>query len=199
MNDEKSYREGYRDGLRYAIMLARSMGIGEEYIRKLESEYAGGEVGNALKLEYGETYIIYERSNVKGLEIVSEVAAQGHPVLIISRDSKSNMDGLKNVKIALVTYEEKKGGFNPNQLSQLQEFVINNLEDRSVLYIDCIDYIFSTSPSPQNVIRFLTVLKDRVVGRSGILILSINKDAIGKTELSMVEKEFRNTLKVKTK
>jgi hypothetical protein len=197
MSGEKSYREGYRDGLRYALMLARSMGLSEDYIKKLEREYSSGEDGTKLKFVYGETYIIYEKSNLKGLEIVREVAAQGHPVLIISRDSRSDLGNMRNVKTALLTYEEKKGGFNPNQLSQLQEFVVNNLEERVVLYIDCVDYMFSTSPSPQNVIRFLTVLKDKVMGKSGIMLLSINKDAVGKAELSVVEKEFKNTLNVK--
>ncbi|MEM0127580.1 MAG: DUF835 domain-containing protein [Thermoplasmatales archaeon] len=198
MNDDSSYKKGYRDGLKYALILAKSLGVGEDYVKRLESEYSGQETRKALKFEYGDTYIIYEKSNEKGLEIVGEVAEQGYPVIIISRDYRKNLVGFKNVKLAVVTYEEISGGFNPNQLSQIQEFVINNLKDGSILYIDCIDYILSTSNSPHNVMRFLTVLKDKVIGRSGILIISINKDAIGKAELSMIEKEFKNTLDIKT-
>jgi hypothetical protein len=198
MNDDKSYRDGYKDGIKFAIQAARMLGIREEFIDRLEREYSSGNGENAIKLVYGETYLIYERRNKKGMEIISEVAVQGFPIIVMSRDARSPVGSFKNVKFAPITYDETLGGFNPTQLSQMQEYVISNLKERGVLYIDCIDYIFSTSSSVQNVIKFMTVLKDKVLDKNGIFILSLNKDAIGKAELSMVEKEFKNTIKIKT-
>jgi hypothetical protein len=198
MSDNKVYKEGYKDGLKFAILAARKQGVSEEFITRLEREYSGENGETAIKLVYGETYLIYEKRNMKGMEIISGVAEQGFPVIVMSRDTKSNLSSSKNVKFAPITYDEALTGFNPTQLSQMQEYVISNLADKGVLYIDCIDYIFSTSTSVQNVIRFLTVLKDKVLDRSGIFILSLNKDAIAKAELSMIEKEFKNTIKIKT-
>ncbi|MEM0073172.1 MAG: DUF835 domain-containing protein [Thermoplasmatales archaeon] len=195
MNEDSNYRKGYKDGLKYAIVLARSFGIEENYVKKLEAEYLSQENRRAIRFEYGNAYILYEKSNVKGLEIVEEMAGQGIRVIIVSRDLRSDLKRFPNVRTALITYEE--GGFNPNQMSQIQEFVVNNLEERSVLYIDCIDYILSTSNSPHNVIRFLSSLKDKVIGKSGILMVSINKDAIGRPELSMIEKELKNALDIR--
>ncbi|MEM4104077.1 MAG: DUF835 domain-containing protein, partial [Thermoplasmatales archaeon] len=157
--------------------------------------YLSQENRRAIRFEYGNAYILYEKSNLKGLEIVEEMAGQGIRVIIVSRDLRSDLKRFPNVRTALITYEE--GGFNPNQMSQIQEFVVNNLEERSVLYIDCIDYILSTSNSPHNVIRFLSSLKDKVIGKSGILMVSINKDAIGRPELSMIEKELKNALDIR--
>ena len=198
MSENKVYREGYRDGLKYAILAARALGGNEELIKRLEREYSGEEGENAVKLVYGETYLIYERNNQKGMEIILGVAAQELPVIVMSRDTKSNLSSLKNVKFAPITYDESIGGFNPAQLSQMQEYVISNLTERGVVYIDCLDYILSTSTSVQNVLRFLTVLKDKIVDKNGIFLLSLNKDAIAKPELSMIEKEFKNTIKIKT-
>jgi hypothetical protein len=198
MNDNRSYKDGYKDGIKFAIQTARTLGINEEFISRLEKEYSLGNGENAIKLVYGETYLIYEKRNKKGMEIISEVAAQGFPMIVMSRDARSAIGSFKNVKFAPITYDEALGGFNPTQLSQMQEYVLSNLKERGVLYIDCIDYIFSTSNSVQNVIKFMTVLKDKVLDKNGIFILSLNKDAIGKAELSMVEKEFKNTIKIKT-
>ncbi|MEM2056454.1 MAG: DUF835 domain-containing protein, partial [Thermoplasmatales archaeon] len=146
MNEDSNYRKGYKDGLKYAIVLARSFGIEENYVKKLEAEYLSQDNRRAIRFEYGYAYILYEKSNVQGLEIVEEMAGQGIRVIIVSRDLRSDLKRFPNVRTALITYEE--GGFNPNQMSQIQEFVVNNLEERSVLYIDCIDYILSTSNSP---------------------------------------------------
>lgn len=198
MNDNRSYKDGYKDGIKFAILAARTFGISEVFINRLEKEYSGENGENAIKLVYGETYLLYEKRNKKGMEIISEVAAQGLPTIVMSRDAKSPLGSFKNVKFAPVTLDETLGGFNPTQLSQMQEYVISNLMEKTVLYIDCIDYIFSTSSSVQNVIKFMTVLKDKVLDKNGIFILSLNKDAIGKAELSMVEKEFKNTIKIKT-
>ena len=198
MSDNKVYKEGYKDGLKFAINVARSYGISEEFINRLERESQGENDETAIKLVYGETYLVYEKRNTKGMEIVSGIAEQGVPLIVMSRDTKSNIASFKNVKFAPITYEESLGGFNPAQLSQIQEFVINNFTERGVLYIDCLDYIFSTSNSVQNVIRFLTVLKDKVLDRKGIFILSLNKNTMGKAELSLIEKEFKNTIKIRT-
>lgn len=198
MSDNKAYKEGYRDGIRFAILAARTYGISDEFIKRLEQEQSGDDTETAVKLVYGETYLIYEKRNLKGIEIISGVASQGFPVIMMSRDTRSTLTTFKNVKFAPITYDDALGGFNPTQLSQMQEYIINNLTERSVFYIDCLDYIFSTSSSVQNVIRFLTVIKDKVLNKSGILILSLNKDVIGKAELSMIEKEFKNIIKIKT-
>ncbi|MEM0134139.1 MAG: DUF835 domain-containing protein [Thermoplasmatales archaeon] len=198
MSDNKAYKDGYKDGLKFAINVARSYGINEEFIDRLERESSGENGETAVKLVYGETYLVYEKRNTKGMEIISGVAEQGFSVIVISRDTKSNIASFKNVKFAPITYDESLGGFNPAQLSQIQEYVISNFMDRGVLYIDCLDYIFSISNSVQNVIRFLTVLKDKVLDRNGIFILSLNKNAMGKAELSMIEKEFKNTIKIRT-
>lgn len=198
MNESKGYRDGYKDGIKFAILEARKHEIDEGFIKKLEKEYSGENGGKALRLVYGETYLIYEKRNTRGMEIISEVAAQGFPTIVMSRDAKSSLGTFKNVKFEPITYDESLGGFNPTQLSQMQQYVASNLYEKGVLYIDCIDYIFSTSTSVQNVIKFLTVLKDKVLDKNGIFILSLNKDAMGKAELSMVEKEFKNTIKIKT-
>ncbi|MCL5408188.1 MAG: DUF835 domain-containing protein [Candidatus Thermoplasmatota archaeon] len=198
MSDNKVYKEGYRDGIKFALLAARTYGVSDEFIKRMEREYFGEDDETAVKLVYGETYLIYEKRNLKGMEIISGVAAQGFPAIVMSRDTKSSLKSFKNVKLAAITYDEALGGFNPTQLSQMQEYVISNLTEKGVLYIDCIDYIFSTSTSVQNVIKFLTVLKDKVLDKTGIFILSLNKDAIGKAELSMIEKEFKNTIKIKT-
>ena len=198
MSDNKVYKEGYKDGIKFAILAAKAHGVNEEFIKRLEREYSGEDGETAVKLVYGETYLIYEKRNLKGMEIISGVVTQGFPTVVMSRDAKSGLTSFGNVKFALITYDESLGGFNPTQLSQMQEYVISNLKDRGVLYLDCLDYIFSTSTSIQNVIRFLTVLKDKVLDKNGIFILSLNKDAIGKAELSMIEKEFKNTIKIKT-
>lgn len=197
MSDNKVYKEGYKDGIKYAILAARKYGVGEEFIRRLEREYSG-EVGEtALKLVYGETYLVYEKRNLKGMEIINRVASQGFPAIVMSRDTRSTLASLENVRFAPITYDETPGGFNPTQLGQMQDYILSNLTERGILYIDCIDYVFSTSTSVQKVIKFLTVIKDKVVDKNGIFILSLNKDAMGKTELSMVEKEFKNTIKIK--
>lgn len=182
----------------YREFPVRYYAVNEELIKRLEREYSGEDGENAVKLVYGETYLIYERNNQKGMEIILGVAAQELPVIVMSRDTKSNLSSLKNVKFAPITYDESIGGFNPAQLSQMQEYVISNLTERGVVYIDCLDYILSTSTSVQNVLRFLTVLKDKIVDKNGIFLLSLNKDAIAKPELSMIEKEFKNTIKIKT-
>ncbi len=198
MSDNKVYKEGYKDGIKFAILAARTFGVSDEFIKRLEKEFVGDDGETAVKLVYGETYLVYEKRNLKGMEIISGVATQGFSTTVMSRDTKSTLALLKNVKFAPITYDDTSGGFNPTQLSQMQEYVINNLTEKGVLYIDCIDYIFSTSTSVQNVIRFLTVVKDKVIEKNGIFILSLNKDAIGKAELSMIEKEFKNTIKIRT-
>lgn len=198
MSDNKVYKEGYKDGIKFAILEARTFEVSDEFIKRLEREFAGDDGEMAVKLVYGETYLVYEKRNLKGMEIISGVATQGFPSIVMSRDTKCTLATLKNVKFAPITYDDTSGGFNPTQLSQMQEYVINNLTEKGVLYIDCIDYIFSTSTSVQNVIRFLTVVKDKVIEKNGIFILSLNKDAIGKAELSMIEKEFKNTIKIRT-
>lgn len=198
MNDSKSYREGYKDGLKYSLMIARNYAADQRIIGKLEKELSMDEGENALKLIYGETYLVYEKRNKRGLEIMSEVANQGIPALVMTRDTKNAFKDYKNVIHIPITYDELAKSFNPTQLSQMQEHILTNFKDKSVLYIDCIDFIFSTSSSVQNVIKFLTVLKDKILDRDGIFILSLNKDAIGKQELSMVEKEFKNTIRIKT-
>ncbi len=197
MNDNKSYREGYRDGIKFAILEARGQGISDEFIKRLEREASGNVEGNAVKLVYGETYLIYERNNRKGMEILSNIVEQGIPAVILTRETRNNLSSYKNLKFAPITYDESSGGFNPTQLSQMQEYVVSNFNEKGVLYVDCIDYIFSTSNSVQNVIKFLTVLKDKVLERNGIFIASVNRDTIGKAELSIIEKEFKNIIKTK--
>ncbi|MCL5874288.1 MAG: DUF835 domain-containing protein [Candidatus Thermoplasmatota archaeon] len=198
MSENKVYKEGYKDGIKFAILAARAYGNNEELIKRLEREYSGEDGETAVKLVYGETYLIYEKRNQKGMEIILGVATQGFPAIVMSRDTKSTLTSMKNIKFAPITYDESVGSFNPTQLSQMQEYVISNLIEKGVVYIDCLDYIFSTSSSVQNVLRFLTVLKDKVLDKNGIFILSLNKDAIGKPELSMIEKEFKNTIKIKS-
>ncbi len=198
MDNSKFYREGYRDGLKHALMLARSYSADERIIEKIEKELSKADGENALKLVFGETYLVYEKRNKKGMEIMAEVANQGVFAIILTRDTKNQFKELKNVTHIPITYDELEGSFNPTQLSQMQEFVITNFKDRSVLYIDCIDFIFSTASSVQNVIKFLTVLKDKILDRDGIFILSLNRDTIGKQELSMIEKEFKNTIRIRT-
>lgn len=198
MSDNRDYTEGYKDGIKFALITARTYGADDKLIERLEKEYSGEDGTKALKLVYGETYLIYEMRNKKGMEIISEVVNQGFPVIVLSRDAKSNLGTFKNVNFAPITYDETLGGFNPVQLTEIREFVLSKLKKKGILYIDCIDYIFSTSSSLQSVIKFLTMLKDKVIDKNGIFILSLNRDAIGKAELSMIEKEFKNTIRIKT-
>lgn len=198
MRDSKTYREGYKDGVKYSLTVARMYGADEKLIKRLEAEYSGEEPENALKLKYGETYLIYEKRNKKGIEIIKEVASQGFPTIVMSRETKNMLKEFKNVKFVSITFEETTGGFNPTQLSLIQEFIINNSTERGVLYIDCLDYLFSIAPSVQSVIKFLTVVKDKVLEMDGIFILSVNRDVIGKAERSIIEKEFKNTIEVRS-
>jgi|GEM_PF-3151418 hypothetical protein len=197
MSESKSYRDGYKDGIKFSLLIARMYGADEKIIKRLESEYSGEEPENALKLKYGETYLIYEKRNRKGMEIVWGIATQGFHTIVMSRETKNALREFENVKFIPITYDESTGGFNPTQLGLIQEFIINNFAPKSVLYVDCLDYLFSIAPSVQSVIKFLTVVKDKVVELNGIFILSVNKDVIGKAERSMVEKEFKNTLEIK--
>jgi len=142
MSDNKVYKEGYKDGIKFAILAAKAHGVNEEFIKRLEREYSGEDGETAVKLVYGETYLIYEKRNLKGMEIISGVVTQGIPAIVMSRDAKSGLISFANVKFVLITYDETLGGFNPAQLSQMQEYVISNLKERGVLYLDCLDYIF---------------------------------------------------------
>lgn len=198
MSNNKSYREGYKDGIKYSLTIARLYGANEKLLNILEAEYSGEVPENALKLRYGETYLIYEKRNKKGIEIIREVATQGFPAIVMSRDTKNIFKEFDNVKFLSITFDEAPGGFNPTQLSLIQEFIIKNSTEKGVLYIDCLDYLFSIAPSSQSVIKFLSVIKDKVLEIDGIFILSVNKDVVGKSDRSMIEKEFKNTIEAKT-
>ncbi|MCL4447117.1 MAG: hypothetical protein M1163_01775 [Candidatus Thermoplasmatota archaeon] len=63
MSENKVYKEGYKDGIKFAILAARAYGNNEELIKRLEREYSGEDGETAVKLVYGETYLIYEKRN----------------------------------------------------------------------------------------------------------------------------------------
>ena len=43
MSDNKVYKEGYKDGIKFAILAAKAHGVNEEFIKRLEREYSGEE------------------------------------------------------------------------------------------------------------------------------------------------------------
>jgi len=190
----KSYNEGYRDGLSYALLLARRFCDNEDLIREIEREISPTPNENLLKLDFGKSYIIYESSNRIGMKIASKIAIDKNQLILITRDVSPDLQGLDNVKYAMISYEEADNSFNPGELSRLQEFILNNVKNKSVLYIDCMDYFVSVNTNQSNILKFISIIKDKVVKNKGILLLSLNKDAVDKTILSFLEKEIKNII-----
>ncbi len=193
MAPDKSYKEGYRDGLNYALILVKKYCDRDDVVNILKKEINPEQNDNRLKLDYGKSYLIYERSNQIGMKIASKVAVEGNPVILITRELQPNIKDLKNVKYAVISFDEIEDAFNPGELSRLQEFILNNIKEKSVLYLDCIDYFISMNSNQMNVLKFISLIKDRILKTKGIILISVNKEALDKAAISFLEKEIKNT------
>lgn len=197
MNQDKSYRKGYNDGLNFALILARKYCDNDDLIHKLEREMNPDRSDNLIKLDYGKSYMIYEKTNNIGMKIASRIAIDKNPLILITRDMNTNLKDLKNVKYALISYDQVEGSFNPGELSKLQEFILNNLKEKSVLYIDCLDYFISMNTIQPNILKFISLIKDNILRRKGIFLISINKDSLEEPVVSFLEKEIKNIVSFK--
>jgi hypothetical protein len=197
MPPDRSYKEGYRDGLNYALILARKYCDNDDLINQINKELNLEQNDNLLKLDYGKPYLIYERSNEIGMKIASKVAIEGNPLIIITREIQNNIKDLKNVKYALISFDEIDGAFNPGELSRLQEFILNNIKEKTVMYMDCVDYFISMNSNQSNVLKFISLIKDRILKTKGIILISVNKDSLDKTAISFLEKEIKNIINFK--
>ncbi|MGC8573911.1 MAG: DUF835 domain-containing protein [Thermoplasmata archaeon] len=197
MSPDRSYKEGYRDGLNYALILARKYCDKDDFINQIKKELNPEQNDNLLKLDYGKSYLIYERSNEIGMKIASKVAVEGNPLIIITREIQNNIKDLKNVKYALISFDEINGAFNPSELSRLQEFILNNIKEKSVMYMDCVDYFISMNSNQSNVLKFISLIKDRILKTKGIILISLNRDSLDKTAISFLEKEIKNIINFK--
>ncbi|MCL5681081.1 MAG: DUF835 domain-containing protein [Candidatus Thermoplasmatota archaeon] len=197
MTNDKSYREGYRDGLNFAVIMAKIHGGNQKLLESLQKEMDQNSNENLVKLNYGESYLIFEKGNKNGMSIASKIATSGKPLVLITRDARNNLKSIQNVKTVLISYDETQDGLNPGELSKIQDYVLKDLENKTVVYMDCIDYFLSVSSSPQMVFKLVGLLKDRIAKMNGIFILSLNREALEKNHASLIEKEFRNIIKTK--
>lgn len=197
MPPDKSYRKGYNDALNFALILIRKYCDNNELLNKIEKEINPDINDNLIKLDYGKSYMIYEKTNTIGMKIASRIAINRNPLIVITRDMNSNLKDLQNVKYALISYDQVEGSFNPGELSKLQEFILSNLVDKAVLYIDCLDYFISMNTSQPNILKFISLIKDNILRRKGIFLISINKDSLEEPIISFLEKEIKNIVNFK--
>lgn len=188
----KDYSQGFRDGIERAITLAKSMGISDDYIKRLEAEIT--ENDGFLKLKFGESYLILEESNRMGKQIIRQIENRNIPLIILTREI--NFKGQLNAtKVFYVTYENTENSVNPIDLSRMDSIVRNNFKEKGVVYLESVDYIYNQNQERiQPLVKLISSLKDFIYKNNGIFIITADPRVFREQDLLQIKKEFSQVL-----
>lgn len=188
----KDYNQGFKDGIERAITLAKSMGITDEYIKRLQGEIT--DYDGLLKLKFGESYLILEEFNRMGKQIIQQIEDRNIPLIILTREINFN-SGLSSTKVFYITYENTENSVNPTDLSKIDSIIRNNFKEKSIVYLESIDYIYNQNQERiQPLVKLISSLKDFIYKKSGIFIISVDPRVFREQDLLQIKKEFKQVL-----
>ncbi len=188
----RDYNQGYKEGIERAITLARSMGINEEYIKRLEAEVADND--GLLKLKFGESYLILEESNKTGKQIIKQIEDRNIPLIILTREINLKSE-FSSTKVFYITYENTENSLNPTDLSRIDSVIRNNFKEKSVVYLESVDYIYNQNQERiQPLVKLISSLKDFINRNLGIFIISADPRIFKEQDLLQIKKEFKQVL-----
>jgi hypothetical protein len=157
-----------------------------------------GEIRDLLRsTRPGICYIIKERRTRLGFLIIREACLNDRKGLIITREYPDHIReeyGFKDIPIIWLTTNKTKSEtvIGPMELAKVSAAVVSFLGggENILVLIDGIEYLISQNDY-RTVINLVQFLRDKIVTRKGILMISLDPHTLDKKELRLIEKEGR--------
>jgi PAS domain S-box-containing protein len=146
-----------------------------------------------FNLEDGKMYLTKELQLKTSLEAFKELLLVGYSGAFLSRSQKRDYAKKMNLAYMHISLSEKE---SPNTILPEPRLIfdtISTLPRRSVLMIDCIEYLVSRI-GEKKTLNLIQGIKDIATQRNIIVLLSMDPTAITEKAMRLVEKETQEIL-----
>ncbi len=170
-----------------------------------DSDQSGKKTGDSQKygMDFASTYLFPDVDNVRAFGIFTDQFKQGNPALCITRQFPKNVQkhyGLEESQIFWLTdgtsattevkvLDAKRLDFELSRT--LHKFLDGN--DQGVILLDGVEYLISHNGFDK-VVKFLQVLRDKVVVRNGMLLCPVDPRSFEEIQFQKLKKAFNTVL-----
>ena len=144
------------------------------------------------ELEEGVSYIVKEKRNVKGMKLFTNMIAKGYNGLYITRQHPDHVNRtyeVNGMEIVWLSSTIGKDNVEPQSLttifSRIKAFVEKN--EKSIIILDGMEYLM-ISNAYNRLLKFIEMIKEIVVKKNSIFLISLDERAFESKEISLLEK-----------
>lgn len=145
-------------------------------------------------LEKGKTYLIFESSPQRSVEIFLREAHSGRAALFITRSNPRHMMRKYDLEDTRMCWlSSVKGGDQFKSISGLQELSImvsNQVEENpaSIILLDGLEYLIANNDFGI-VLRLIQQIRDKISTSDSVFMMPFNRGALEKRQLTLLERE----------
>lgn len=143
-----------------------------------------------FKLEDGNLYLVKEKMSSMSFDAFNDLSKVGYMGLVISRTPKDEFKARFEGDFEFLWLAEDGGEKSLQPKLKEIESKIENLDRRSVVLIDRLDYLILKNGF-KKTISFIQLFREKAYLTGYVGILSIDPSTLGKRELRLLEKETR--------
>lgn len=155
------------------------------------------------RFEPSQCYIIYSRNKNMVFHILKILSLKGKRTLCITRTFPKKIIKRFGIddqvcKILWLTKENvNEGAIRPTDLEKLSHEIKYFLDTgtQSTVIFEGLEYL-TTHNKFESVLKLIQSITDRIAMRDGVLLVPIDKGAIGKDRVRMLEREFDDVIEV---
>ncbi len=167
----------------------------EDDVRKIIRKYGMKKRKRGdFEIRIGNSYYVNERRPHISLKIFEQILDKNYSGLCITRTNPNNFElGKKFDNIEFYWLSSMKSskclspGDLPSIFARIRKFL--NDHEKAVVFMDGIDTLIINNDFGK-VLKFIQGTKDAISEKRGILILSINMDALGDRQCAMLKSEL---------
>ena len=136
------------------------------------------------------TYIIYEATPEKTINILKKQSEKGIPTTYITRTNPAQAkQKLEKTRVIWLTTVKSEG--DTESISGLQELSIlltNQIQQNHTILLEGIEYLISNNDF-SSVLKLIQQTRDKTSTTQATLIISVNPNAMDKKQLTLIDRE----------
>ncbi len=166
----------------------------EVEIRRIIRKYSPKRKKGDFEIRRGNSYYVDERKPHLALKIFEQILDKKYAGLCITRTNPKNFElGKKFDRVnfywlsAMKSSRTLSPGDLPSIFAKIKDFL--NRETKAAVFMDGIDTLIINNDFAK-VLKFLQSTKDAISEKRGVLVLSINMDALDEKQKAMLKSEL---------